>query len=191
MPRSAWFVLPLAGALLLAGCAVPPKQAPAPPAPPTAPAPPPEAAPAAPPPGAMSDQQFVDLALSAGAMQIGIGRLAHGKAASHAVRTLGARLIAEYSYQNLRLTLLARHLKITPAPPLDKPPPELLITNGSDFDLEFLPIEVQALQQLGDLFEAAAGAGQDPRIKYFAHETVPVVQHQLRDVRAVELTASR
>jgi putative membrane protein len=139
----------------------------------------------------MSDQQFIDLALSAGSMQIGIGRLAHGKAASRSIRALGSRLISDHSLENARLSALARRLGITPVPPLDKPPPELLIASGVDFDREFIPVETEALQNLTDLFQNAATGGQDQRLQRYARDTLPYLQRQTREVQALALRASQ
>jgi putative membrane protein len=182
MPRSPWIALPLLALVVLAGCAAPPAK-------PPAPQPQPEALPASPSPPpaptASSDQQFVDMALAAGASEIGLGRLAKGKAASRELRVFAERMVADHTHANARLTALAKHLKMTPAPAPDQPPPELLTATGPDFDKLYIPLQVKAHEEAIALFESEANGGQDPRMKRFARETLPTLQHHLREAQAI------
>jgi putative membrane protein len=176
MARSAWFVLPLIALIALAGCAVAPQpMAPAPPA-----APPTEAAPPPGPPTASSDQEFINVALGMGRSEIGMGRLALGKAAAHEVRAFAEQMVAAHTAANQRLEALAKRLKIEASPVPDQPPPELIAASGADFDKRYVAIVVKAHRDMIALFESEDQSGQDPRAKHFARSTLPELRHHLR-----------
>lgn len=185
--RRVWRVaVPLLALGALAGCAIPPA-----PPPPTAPPPPPLAAPESLPPAppsaprANSDQDFINQAAGINATEIGMGRLAHGKAAAPAVRALAARMITDYTAANRRLDLLAKRLQLVVAPPPDRPPPELLLASGPAFDKAYLTLLIDTHQNLIALFESEANDGQDTRAKHFAREMLPLLRHHLREAEAI------
>jgi putative membrane protein len=177
MPRTAWIAASLVALVALAGCVPAPEPNPAPPAAPPAAEPPP------PPPGpptASSDQEFVNLALTLGAGEAGMGRLAHGKAASPDVRNFAEHMTKEYVEDSKRLEALAKRIKIEPAPPTDQPPPELITSTGPDFDKQYLGLVIKTHQDMISLYESEANGGQDPRLKHYARTTLPALQHHLR-----------
>lgn len=182
MPRSTWIALPLLVSIALAGCAPvpPPHPAPPPAAPETSPPPSPAA-----PPTASSDQDFVNLATNMGASEMGMGRLADGKAASKELRRLAAHMIADHKRANERLAGLAKRLKLDVAPPPDEPPPELLTSSGPDFDKLYIGLVVKGHQDMIALFESEAGGGQDPRLKHFAREMLPTLRHHLHEAQTI------
>jgi putative membrane protein len=169
--RSAWIALPLIALAALAGCAPPP---PLPPAPPPAPAGAPPAMPAV-----LSDQQFVNLALAMGASEIGMGRLARGKATRREVRGLAGRLVSANFQMNHHLVTLARHLGLAVGPASEQPPPGLAAASGPDFDRQYLATVIKAHQDTIALFESEASGGQDPRLKRFAGNMLVVLRHHL------------
>jgi putative membrane protein len=184
MPKSPWTALPLLAVIALAGCATPPSPPPA--APPPAP-PPAEAAPPAPPgpPAASSDQDFINQAMGMGAAEMGMGRLAEGKAASKPIRALAARMIADHTRENGRLAALARHLNIDVKPTPDQPPPELLTSSGPEFDKAYIGLVIATHRNLIGLFESEANNGQDPRIKHYARGVLAILHHHLHDAEAI------
>jgi putative membrane protein len=179
--KSVQTALALLAVVLLASCAAP---AP-PPAPPAAPPPAPEAAPQPGPPSASSDQDFLNQAMGMGAAEIGMGRLAHGKAASKAVKALGARMVADHTGANHRLAALAKHLKIDVTPTPDQPPPDLLTSSGPAFDKLYIDMAIKAHQNMIALFEGEANSGQDPRVKHLARSMLPELHHHLRESEAI------
>ncbi|HYM72608.1 MAG TPA: DUF4142 domain-containing protein [Stellaceae bacterium] len=183
MRSSAWIALPLLATIALVGCSSPPPPPAAPP--PPAPAAPPEPPAPPSPPVASSDQQFIDMALGMGNSEIGMGRLARGKAASHAVKALAGRMVAEHTRANQRLTALAKHLKITASPPSDQPPPELVAATGPDFDKQYIEMVIKSHQDAISLFESEANGGQDPRAKRFAHGMLPTLRRHLHEAEAI------
>lgn len=186
MARSLWMALAGLTMAALAGCAVPPPTAPAPPTPP---APPPApVTPPAPPPGpptASSDQDFINQASAMNNSEVGMGRLAHGKGAAKRIRLFAAHLALEHIELNKRLVLLAKHLKLDLAPPGDRPPPVLLMTIGPDFDRHYLDLVIKGQQDLIALYESEAKGGQNIRAKYFAREVLPMLHLHLREAETI------
>lgn len=181
-PRAVLTALTLLAAVVLASCAAPsPPPAAAPPPPPPAPEAPPPAAP----PAASSDQEFLNQALGMGAAEIGMGRLARGKGASKAVKALAARMIADHTRANRRLTALARHLKLDVTPTPDQPPPDLLASSGPAFDRLYIGMLVKAHQDMIALFESEASGGQDARVKHLAGSLAPELRHHLHEAEAI------
>jgi putative membrane protein len=183
MSRSAWMVLPVVALLTLAGCSSAPPPPPAPPpAPPAAPAPPP------PPPGpptASSDQDFINQALGAGAGEIGMARLARGKAQSREIRAFAEHMIVDHTQANKRLEALAKRLKIEVSPTPDQPPPELIAAGGPDFDKQYIGLAIKTHQDAIALFQSEATGGQDPRAKHLARSMLPELQHHLHMAEAI------
>jgi putative membrane protein len=180
-PRSLWTALPLLAVIALSGCATPPPPPLAPP-----PAPPPEAAPPPPgPPSVSSDQDFINQAMGMGAAEIGMGRLAQGKAASKAVKAFAARMVADHSQGNQRLAALAKRLKIDVTPTPDQPPPDLLASSGPAFDKVYIDMAIKAHQNTIALFESEANSGQDPRVKRFARGMLAELHHHLHEAEAL------
>jgi putative membrane protein len=114
-----------------------------------------------------------------------MGRLAHGKAASPAVRALAARMVADHTEGNHRLAALAKRLQVDIAPPPDQPPPELLTTSGPDFDKHYLGLVIAAHQNMIALFESEANGGQDTRAKRLARGMLPLLRHHLHEAETI------
>jgi putative membrane protein len=179
MRKAVWVVAPLLALAALAGCAVPP--APPTEAPPPAAAPP-EAPPPAPagPPTAASDQEFINIATGLNAAEIGMGRLATGKATSKEVRTFAAEMITDHTHDNRELAELAKRMNLDIKPPPDEPPPVLLTASGPDFDRHYLDLVNKSYQDQIALFESEANNGQDPRAKRLARNLLPALRHHAR-----------
>lgn len=120
-----------------------------------------------------------------GAAEIGMGRLAEGKAASKSVKALAARMVADHSHANQRLAALAKHLKIDVTPTPDQPPPDLLTSSGPAFDKLYLGMAISAHQNMIALFESEANGGQDPRVKHFARSMLPELHHHQHEAEAI------
>lgn len=182
MPKAVWIVLPLLAIAALAGCSSPPPPPSAPPPAPPAATPPPEA-PAA--PTASSDEEFINVAVGMNASEVGMGRLARGKAAAKAVKALAGRMVADHTHANQQLAGLAKRLKITASPARDEPPPELIAGRGPDFDKQYVALLIKGHQDAIALYESEANGGQDARAKHLARSTLPTLRHHLHEAEAL------
>ena len=169
MPRSpVRFALSAFALLALAACAQQQAAAPAP----AAPAP------------LTSDQQFVDRAALGTASEAELGQLARTRAASPAVRAFANRIIADHRQAHARLSTLERRIGLLPA---SSPPPrsQLAALFGADFDRQFIADQVKNHQEAIALYEAEARTGQDPRLRRYASETLPMLYRNLQQAQAI------
>ena len=169
MPRSpARLAVSAFALLILAACAQ--QQAAAPPA--AAPAP------------LTSDQQFVDRAALGTASEAELGQLARTRAASPAVRAFANRIIADHRQAHARLSTLERRIGLLPA---SSPPPrsQLAALFGADFDRQFMADQVKNHQEAIGLFQAESQTGQDPRLRRYANDTLPMLYRNLQQAQAI------
>ena len=143
-------------------------------------APPPPAAPAP----LSGDQNFVDRAALGTGSETELGQLARTRAASPAVRAFGARVVTDHREANARLRRLERRLQMIPAtaPP---PPSQLAAQFGADFDRQFIADQIKNHQEAIQLFEAEARTGQDPRLRKYASDTLPMLYRNLQQAQAI------
>jgi putative membrane protein len=164
-------VLAAFAALALAGCVQ--QEAAAPGAPPAAtPAP------------LTSDQNFVDRAALGTGTEVELGRLASTRAVSPAVRAFADRIITDHRQAHARLTRTERsaHIAAMPAPP---PPNSLTALSGPQFDRAFMQDQIKNHQEAIQLFQAEAQTGQDPRLRKYASDTLPMLYRNLQQAQAI------
>lgn len=175
MSRSpAWLAASALVLFALAACtASPPVAAPGP------------AASAAPAPASLgSDQQFVDRAALGTASEVELGRLARASANSPAVRTFGVHITADHGQAHARLVALERRLRMAAATPAPAPG-QFASLFTADFDRQFMADQVKNHQEAIALFNAEAQTGQDPRLRRFARDTLPMLYRGLREAEAI------
>jgi putative membrane protein len=171
MSRSpAPFVLTALALLALAACAE--QQAAAPPPPVATPAP------------LSSDQNFVDRAALGTGKEVELGQLARTRATSPTVRAFAVRIITDHREANARLRRLERRLQMAAAP-ASPPPSQLPTLSGPAFDRQFMNDQVQNHREAIQLFEAEAQTGQDPRLRKYASDFLPILYRDLRQAQAI------
>jgi putative membrane protein len=155
----------------LAGCMQQQAAAPAPPAPAT-PAP------------LTSDQNFIDRAALGTGTEVELGRLARTRAASPAVRAFADRIIADHRQAHARLTRIEHSMQMSAmrvAPPAN----QLASLAGPQFDRAFMADQIKNHQEAIQLFQTEAQIGQDPRLRKYASDTLPMLYRNLRDAQAI------
>ena len=58
--------------------------------------------------------------------------------------------------------------------------------SGTEFDLAYIRGQIGDHQKTAQLFEWEIGSGQDPQLKAFVSQVLPIVLHHLELARAVE-----
>jgi len=131
-----------------------------------------------------SDQQFVDRAALGTASEVQLGQLARTRAASPAIRAFGNRIIADHRQAHARLNTLERRIGMLPA---SSPPPrsQLAALFGADFDRQFMADQIKNHQEAIALYEAEAQRGQDPRLRRYASDTLPMLYRNLPQAQAI------
>ena len=168
--RSTLAVLAAFAFAALAGCAQ--QQAAAP------------AQPAATPAPLTSDQNFVDRAALGTGTEVELGRLARTRAASPAVRAFADRIITDHRQAHSRLTRLERSTHMA-AMPVAPPANQLASLPGPQFDRAFMVDQIKNHQEAIQLFQAEAQTGQDPRLRKYASDMLPMLHRNLQDAQAI------
>jgi putative membrane protein len=156
--------------LVLAACAE--QEAAAPPLPASAPAP------------LSSDQNFIDRAALGTSTEVELGRLARTRALSPAVRAFADRIITDHRQAHARLRTLERRLQMA-AGRVTLPPNRLTTLSGEDFDRQFMADQVQNHREAIQLFQDEARMGQDPRLRKYATDNLPMLHRNLQEAEAI------
>ena len=158
--------------LVLAACA---QQEPtAPPLPASTPAPAPLS----------SDQNFIDRAALGTSTEVELGRLARTRALSPTVRAFADRIITDHRQAHARLRTLERRLQMA-AGRVTLPPNRLTTLSGEDFDRQFMADQVQNHREAIQLFQDEARVGQDPRLRKYATDNLPMLRRNLQEAEAI------
>ena len=130
-----------------------------------------------------SDRLFIDALAAGGMAEVEAGKLASRVTGNAMVRQFGERMIQDHSQANKQLMDLATAAKV----PLPGGPDtehrtvqqQLEQLHGVAFDVVYARRQVQDHARTVQLLEYEIGSGQNPRLKDFASETLPVVLEHL------------
>ena len=143
----------------------------------------------APPPVAVSeplssDQGFIDRADNGTGSEIELGRLGRSRAQSAAVRAFATRILTDHRQAHSRLATIEQRIRMLPAEP---PPPQgqLAAQFATDFDRKFVADQVKNHQEAIQLFETEARTGQDPRLRKYASDNLPMLYRNLQEAQAL------
>jgi putative membrane protein len=143
-----------------------------------------------------NDRLFVYEATIGGAAEVEFGQLAEQKGRSQAVKDFGRQMVADHGKADQQLMQLAQAANIPqPGQPDEEHKAmraQLEKLGGAEFDLAYIRGQVGDHQKTAQLFEWEIGFGQDPQLKGFASQILPIVLRHLEMARAVEyqLTAT-
>jgi putative membrane protein len=135
-----------------------------------------------------SDQAFVTAAAGAGLYDLEGGRLAATKGKSPAVRAFGTMLATQRQAAHSELQSLAnsRGVALPPRVPAEQRDKleRLSALNGSEFDRAFVQtVGVDDHQAAIEQFASAARDADDPQLRQWIQQTLPALQHQLREAK--------
>jgi putative membrane protein len=143
-----------------------------------------------------NDRLFAHEATIGGSAEVQFGQLAEQKGRSQAVKDFGREMVADHSKANQQLAQAAQAANIPRPREFDEEHKAMLRQleqlNGADFDLAYIQGQIGDHQKTAQLFEWEVGVGQDPQLKGFASQMLPIVLRHLEMARAVEyqLTAT-
>lgn len=143
-----------------------------------------------------NDRLFVYEATIGGNAEVDFGQLAEQKGRSAAVKDFARQMVADHGKANQQLAQLAQAANIPQPRELDEEHramrSRLEQLSGAEFDLAYIRGQVGDHQEAAQLFEWEIGSGQDPQLKGFASQVLPIVLRHLEMARAVEyqLTAT-
>jgi putative membrane protein len=135
------------------------------------------------------DHKFAMDAAQGGLMEVDLGQLATQKAASQAVKDFGQRMVTDHSKANQQLMQIAAQkgmsLPKALAADMKQEREKLAATSGAEFDRMYMSHMVKDHVKDVKEFEKQAKKGNDPALKSFAQETLPVLRQHLELARSV------
>ena len=143
-----------------------------------------------------TDRLFVYEVTIGGKAEVEFGQLAERKGRSQAIKDFGRQMVADHGKANQQLTQLAHAANVPQPGDLDQEHKairgQLEKLSGADFDLAYIRGQVGDHQKTAQLLEWEIGSGQDPQLKDFASQILPIVLRHLDIARAHEaqLTAT-
>jgi putative membrane protein len=141
-----------------------------------------------------ADRGFARAAAMGGAAEVAFGRLASQRGQSPAIREFGERMVADHTRANDQLLALANTDRIA----LPKAPDaehqamleRLTKAQGNAFDRDYIHGQIVDHQMTAQLLGYEIGSGEDPQLKAFASQTLPVVLQHLRMAQRIDAQLS-
>ncbi|MBV8458886.1 MAG: DUF4142 domain-containing protein [Acetobacteraceae bacterium] len=136
------------------------------------------------------DRLSVREAAIGGMAEVSAGKLASQKGGAPSVREFGQRMVTDHSKANDQLANLARADNI-PLPDMLDPEHQSIYERleklrGAEFDSVYIAAQIQDHQRTIQLLEYEIGSGQDPDLKAFASQTLPIVIQHLQMAQALQ-----
>ena len=130
-----------------------------------------------------SDVKFADQAFRMGEGEMQLGKLIEEKAVTPGVKAFGGLLVKDHSAMNVSLSRIARDRSMTlPTDLLSRDQAlqfKLQNVSGVQFDRTYLRAMVKDHKNDLKAFQKEAKSGQNPEIKEFASQSLPVLRAHL------------
>ena len=137
-----------------------------------------------------ADKAFAMKAAQGGLAEVQMGKLAADKGSSPDVKAFGQQMVDDHTKANDQLKSVAQQENMTlPATVNSKDQAEYDKLNGlsgAAFDKEYVRDMVKDHMMDVKEFEREANKGQDPAIKGFASQTLPVLQGHLSKIKDIQ-----
>ena len=130
------------------------------------------------------DAEFARDAASGGMMEVQLGKMAGERAASSQVKEFGNRMEKDHSKANAELKKIAAKKNIKLPTELEAKHKatvnKLSKLKGQEFDREYMSTMVEEHKEDIEKFQQQADKGNDPELKKFAQEHVPILKKHLQ-----------
>lgn len=135
------------------------------------------------------DSSFVMEAAEGGMMEVQLGQVAQQQAANQRVKDFGNMMVTDHSQANDQLKgLAASHgITIPSSLPADKQKKvdDLKALNGAAFDKKYVSMMLDDHKKDVDEFKKQSNNANDPQLKQWAGNTLPVLQKHLDSIQAI------
>lgn len=138
-----------------------------------------------------ADQQFMVKAAQGGMAEVQMAQLAAQNSSSDAIKDYAQRMIQDHTQANNQLMALAAQKGVTLPTTLDSKQQatydKLSKLTGPNFDKAYIKAAgTNAHTQQAALFQREAQKGQDPDVKAFAAQVLPIVQDHLQMAKSLQ-----
>jgi putative membrane protein len=130
-----------------------------------------------------ADRAFVKKAAMGGMAEVAAGQIAADKGSNDQVKQFGQKMVADHTKANdqLKQIATAQSLPIPDSDPkADKETTKLNGLGGAKFDKVYARMQLSDHKATIKLFEKEANSGQDPQLKQFAADTLPILQGHMQ-----------
>ncbi len=127
------------------------------------------------------DINFTKHAANDGVAEVKLGQLAMDKSSHAGIKKLAQRMVEDHSKANDELRSLAQGKQIMLPPPADASPAidSLKNKHGAKFDRAWIDMIVKSHQKAVAMFTTEKRQAQDPDVRNFTNETLPVLNTHL------------
>lgn len=136
-----------------------------------------------------SDQQFMIEAAQGGLAEVQLGQVASQRGARNAVKQFGQRMVQDHTQANNQLQQLAAQKGVTLPTDIGRENQQvrqqLSQLSGANFDRAYINHMVDDHIKDVSSFQREAQQGQDPDVKAFAAQTLPILQQHLQLARSI------
>ncbi|HEX3662365.1 MAG TPA: DUF4142 domain-containing protein [Acidobacteriaceae bacterium] len=144
----------------------------------------------------MTDQQFVDFAAQTDMVEANLGQLAQNVADSQAVKDYGQMLVTDHSKDFSDLHAAAQQASLTVPDAIDAEHNKEMIDpfqklKGAAFDHKYIAGMIKGHTQAIAVYKKEADDAQNPGIKSYAENALPVLQKHLDGAEALEKAHTR
>ncbi len=140
---------------------------------------------------AMTDQQFVDFAAQTDMVEANLGQLAQTNAKSQDVKDYGQTVAADHTKDFSDLNAAAQQANLTVPTAIDSAHNKEMIDpfqklNGAAFDHKYIREMIAGHTKAIAVYKKEADDAQNPAIKSYAQNALPVLQKHLDAAKALE-----
>lgn len=137
-----------------------------------------------------TDMQFVQNAAADGMAEVELGQMATDKATDEEVKAFGEQMVEDHGKANDQLEQIAEQKDIELPSEMSVEAKEveerLDALSEAEFDRAYVQQMVADHEKAVELFRNQAESGQDPELKQFAGQTLPILQQHLERARQID-----
>jgi putative membrane protein len=140
---------------------------------------------------AMTDQQFVDFAAQTDMVEANLGQLAETASSSQPVKDYGQMLVTDHTKDFGQLNDVAHQANLNVPNAIDAQHNKMMIDpfqklKDAAFDHRFIPAMVAGHTQAIAIYKKEAADAQNPALKSYAEQALPVLEKHLDAAKALE-----
>jgi putative membrane protein len=139
----------------------------------------------------MSDQQFVDFAAQTDMVEANLGQLAQSVASSQQVKDYGQMLATDHTNDFQQLSSVAQQANLKMPDAIDTEHNKAMVDpfqklKGAAFDQRYSHEMVAGHTKAIAIYKKEAAEAQNPALKTYAEQALPVLQKHLDGAKALE-----
>jgi putative membrane protein len=139
--------------------------------------------------GTPSDATFLQQLAAGGMAEVDAGKLAATKANDSAVKDFAQKMVVDHAKTNEKLKALAVDKQVPLPASVDSEhaaeKAKLEKESGAKFDADYMQAQVKNHQKTVQLLQHQIAAGSDAKVRQFAKDTLPTVEHHLAMAKEV------